>query len=252
MLELTCKRCSKVISVDWRKDRQTIRTRKLEFCSRSCANARYQLGDANIKRLQTFEKRRALRPAKLILHVNNTCTHCNAIFTTARNRKRKTCSKECRVIINSMCRQAYIKRYGTFSTLRETFTYKNTTIEVDSQLEKAAVVYMIDTLNAIKIERYHNLINYKDNSSHRTFNPDFICYISNKTHIVEVKQLWSGNQEHAYTKNIPLKREALNNFCKLKNYNMIWLDFNEAPSMKKIYLDILKQNKINKSGFVNR
>ncbi len=142
----------------------------------------------------------------------------------------------------SLNRQNYIMKHGTFATLRETFTYRDVVVEVDSQLEKAGVMYLMDTLHATRVERYHNLINYKDGDHNRTFNPDFICIINNKTHIVEVKQLWSGKQIHPYARTVPLKREALRAFCEAKSYGMLWLDYNEAPTLKSIYLELLKKN----------
>lgn len=260
MQDTVCKKCGNTITSEWRRDKQTIRTKKLEFCSRACANARHQLGDANIKRLQTFANRRVLRaawlidntievadssikrPAKQIVMLDITCIQCGSTFTTTKSRERKTCSKVCQHARASIHRQNYIKQHGTFATPRETFSYRDVVIEVDSQLEKAGVMYLMDVLSATRIERYNNLINYKDENSNRTFNPDFICMINNKTHIVEVKQLWSGKQEHPYVRTIPLKKAALQQYCETKNYGMIWLDFNETPSLKSTYLDLLKKN----------
>lgn len=267
MQDTVCKKCGNTITSEWRRDKQTVRTKKLEFCSRACANSRYQLGEANIKRLQTFANLRAeratwlaentdkktikpaykynryvTRPAKQIVMLDLTCIQCGSSFTTTKSRERKTCSKVCQHARASIHRQNYIKQHGTFATPRETFSYKDVVIEVDSQLEKAGVMHLIDVLNATRIERYNNLINYKDGNSNRTFNPDFICMINNRTHIVEVKQLWSGKQEHPYVRTIPLKKAALQQYCETKNYGMIWLDFNEAPSLKSTYLDLLKKN----------
>jgi hypothetical protein len=53
---------------------------------------------------------------------------------------------------------------------------------------------------------------------------------------------WSGKQEHPYVRTIPLKKAALQQYCEMKDYGMIWLDFNEAPSLKSTYLDLLKKN----------
>ena len=277
-----CLRCSAEITEDWRTDIYAKRYVVLKWCSKKCSNTRTPTTSTKDKIRQSIAKYRAEhlrpgsekieRPAKECarchvlfkhrssnnesstycstackLHMSCVCAICNTVFTPRRTTLQKNCSEKCTNLGHSLRRQNYILNHGTFSTKRHSFTYKGTNVMVDSLLEKAGVIYMIDTLGATRVERYNNLINYRDGESHRTFNPDFICMINNKTHIVEVKQLWQGNQSHIYAKNIPLKREALKNYCDSKNFNMIWLDFNEAPDMRDIYIDVLDRNRVDAS-----
>lgn len=236
---MKCKSCGSVIKGEWRRDSYTIRHVPLLFCSRNCSNSRIRTSEIKEKISKTLTGR--IRPEKRVPKIEKSCQVCGDNFKCYRWQNRKVCSnKVCANYLNSISRQKYIAKNGTFSTLRETFTYKNISIEVDSNLEKAGIIYLLDVLNAKKIERYKNLINYWENEAHRTFNPDFICEIDNKIHLVEVKQKWIKNTEHPYNRTIPFKREALEKFCTEKGYKMLWLDFDSAPKMKDIYKQFLR------------
>jgi len=51
---------------------------------------------------------------------------------------------------------------------------------------------------------------------------------------------WSKKSEHVYNKFIPLKKEALSKYCKIKNFKSLWLDFSYDNKFRKIYKQVLK------------
>lgn len=169
----------------------------------------------------------------------NECVVCGSKFKGIA----KTCSKECNCRLMSLHRMRVILESGTnnFHTKRGKFTYKNAVdIECDSNLEKAAIVYMIDILNVEKIERYRNVINFWMGDFHKIFNPDFISWKNGQTYIVEAKMKWSSTSIHPYNFTIPCKKEALAKFCEEKGYQMIWLDFSYDVRFRRIYKDVRK------------
>jgi hypothetical protein len=241
MEQFKCERCSNPFLIEWRKDITSIKYSPLRYCSRSCSNSRGKRSEETKNRISESLKKR-VREVKQPKVYNSECIVCKKVFDS--KRKRKTCSFICKNYLGSLNRQKYIKENGSFSTKREEFTYKGISLKVDSNLEKAGIIYLIDNLNIISVERFNNIINFWEGSTHRTFNPDFICkLIDNTTAIVEVKQKWLENSTHIYNKNIPLKRQALKLFCDERNYQMIWLDFKEVPELKQIYYKVLKNRK---------
>jgi hypothetical protein len=238
---MKCKNCGNEIKGEWRRDSYTIRHVPLMFCSRNCNNSRIRTPEIKEKISKTLTGR--IRPEKRVPKIEKSCQVCGDNFKCYRWQNRKVCSnKICSNYLNSICRQKYIAKNGTFSTLRETFIHKDITIDVDSNLEKAGIIYLLDVLGAKRIERYKNLINYWEKEARRTFNPDFICEINSITHLVEVKQKWIKTSDHSYNRTIPYKKEALKNFCKDKGYKMLWLDFDSAPKMKEIYKQIMSRS----------
>lgn len=241
---MNCITCNKEITIDWRKDRVVRKTKPLLHCSRNCSNSRGKRSESTRFRIsQSLKGRRRNIPGtkgfKPKTYIDCICVTCGDTFTVQAGYEKKTCSRTCTGYLRSIIRQNYLKEHGNFSTLRETFSYKNTTIEVDSNLEKAGIIYLTDQLGAKHIERFISILNFWEDESHRTFNPDFICKIGNDTCIVEVKQKWNTTSSHPYNRTIPLKQQALEKFCKDKGYRMLWLDFNTAPELKPIYKQIL-------------
>lgn len=231
-----CKTCNQSITNEWRTDRSTIKKYPLIYCSRKCSNSRGKRSEEVKSKIANTLKQKP----KTAKPVQNFCIVCGDMFETSSSKRRKTCSKPCKNFWSSLKRQEYIKEHGTFSTLRETFTYKSTTIDVDSNLEKAGIVYLTDILEATRIERFNNILNFWEGESHRTFNPDFICSLkSGRTALVEVKQKWIESSDHDYNRTIPLKKKVLEDYCSACNYDMLWLDFDNAPEMKQIYKQIL-------------
>lgn len=47
---------------------------------------------------------------------------------------------------------------------------------------------------------------------------------------------WSSSSEHRYNKTIPYKKNSLEEFCKKKNYEYIWLDFSYDKRFLNIYI----------------
>ena len=207
---ILCKKCGKRIEYDWRRDSRTKKIKPLMFCSRNCSNSRgVRSQETKLKISNTLKSTIKQNPKKYTTtYIDCSCPVCGNIYKYKAGYIRKTCSLGCAYLLHSLNRQKYLKENGTFSTKREIFKYKNVEIEIDSNLEKAGIVYLIDELNATNIERYVNILNYWEGNSHRTFNPDFICNINGETNIVEVKQLWLKNTSHPYNGTIPFKREA--------------------------------------------
>lgn len=171
----------------------------------------------------------------------NICTICNKEFN--HTTKIKTCSKECSKSLSSINRSAIILKLGTgnFKTKQEKFSYKQVeNIACDSKLEKAAIIWLVDYFHADSIEKFRNILNFHENGVHRTFNPDFYVKKNNEIYIVEVKMKWIATSNHPYNRTIPLKRNALNEFCTRNNYNMIWLDFDHDISFQHIYKNLNK------------
>jgi len=248
---MKCKTCNKEIIKEWRKDTRTIKIKPLLYCSRNCSNNRgersKEVRDKISKSLQGRSRKnindKGYRP---VTYIDTNCVVCGSVFSYRAGYKQKTCNKICRYHLYSLNRQNYLKENGNFSTIRESFTYKQIKVEVDSNLEKAGIIYLVDILKAKKIERYKNLLNFWEGESHRTYNPDFFCIVDGSACIVEIKQKWIKTSNHSYNRTIPLKKQALEAFCKDKGYRMLWLDFDSAPELYQIYRNILK-NKIDKN-----
>lgn len=236
---MKCKTCNSVIKEEWRKDPFTIKNKPLIYCSRKCSNNRGIMSEETKQKISKSLSGKSRNTKKT--YIDFLCPVCGKVYQIQAGYPKKTCSKICKGYLLSIKRQKYLKENGNFCTKRETFNYKNITIEVDSNLEKAGIIYLIDNLKASRIERFENILNYWEGDAHRTFNPDFICNIDKKTCIVEIKQPWNKQSMHSYNRNIPLKYKALEKFCLHKNYNMLWLDFNTTPELKEIYKKILKE-----------
>ena len=233
---MTCNVCGKSIVSDWRKDRK-VRKTPLLFCSRSCSNKRVHSKQTRQKISESLTEFKATQPKCTVKRV--TCCVCGEDFDRKVGSQKKSCSAPCTGFLLSVKRQAYIKQHGTFSTLRESFTYGDATVDVDSNLEKAAIKYLVDHAKATRICRYENILNYWEGESHRTYNPDFICQVDGQTCIVEVKMKWSDNSNHSYNRSIPFKRQALDKYCRNNGFKMLWLDFETTPQLRTIYKSVL-------------
>lgn len=228
-----------------------INTEKIsKYCSRSCRSINLNLSSyARKAKAKYRELNKHLRIddiAKIKYKCADQeciCSICSEKFYTTKDRKRKNCGKTCKSLSLSIQRQNYMMKNGNFSTFREEFRYKNITIEVDSNLEKAAIVYLSDKMNAESIERFKNILNYNDGFKNRTYNPDFTCSINGQIHIIEVKQKWLPLSKHKYNTDIPYKRKALEEYCIKNNFKSIWMDFNTTPELKDFYKKILKERK---------
>lgn len=166
----------------------------------------------------------------------NICKSCNAIFV---NRvRRKTCSKQCYTENNSNNgAKLAAQNKNNFSTRVSNFTYRGTTINCDSKLECAAVIYLTEIKQATQIEKFRGILSFKDEVNRtRKFNPDIICMINGKTTIVEVKQVWNTTCNiNSYNKYFNEKKASLEKYCCRNNYDSIWLDFNYDNKLKEIY-----------------
>lgn len=250
-----------------------------QFCSRTCANSRTfspesikKKSEANkrVNRDPEFSKKRverafqywkdvksglivrenydptrvkAVRPKRVFRPSSKgkICPMCEKAFTLISG-EAKYCSDICRSLRSSLVAQKRIQRYG-FTTKRETFTYKDVTIEVDSHLEKAGIVYLVDYCGAISVERYRNIVNFEVDGKHKTFNPDFFVTTKDAQGIAEVKQLWVEGIDHPYNRYIPQKKAKLQEYCVEKRLKLFWIDFSTAPELKKIYRGILKNGR---------
>lgn len=266
-----CQKCNEEYKLDLKLTQFNKGTYK-KFCSRKCANFRIFSEESNLKKsnsalnsdkvkeagenrkgfyykkigIKEISKNKEIkslpknkiktRKIKSKIKESN-CVICNKEIIGIR----KTCSVICKNYLASLNRQKSIAKNGTFNfkTIQEPFSYKFlNNFKVDSNLEKAGIVYLIDVLGADKIEKFKSILNFWENDKHRTFNPDFYVKKGNEIYIVEVKMKWSKTSQHSYNRTIPLKKEALDKFCKDKGYEMIWLDFDYDKKLRQIYKQI--------------
>jgi len=226
-----CKKCNKQIEVNIRTNIKRVycvecRNKKLHIkqCSHCGIEFKHKLYDIckTCRKIQT-------------------CEVCKKEFSY--NTKRKTCSDKCnnKLISIKACKRVNIKGTNNFKTKQENFSYKFVkNIPCDSKLEIAGIKYLIDEFKADKIECYNNILNYKEEGKHKTFNPDFWVIKNEQVYIVEVKMKWYSNSEHNYYKSIPYKKKALQKYCNDHNYKMIWLDYDYDSKLRKIYRQVLK------------
>jgi hypothetical protein len=247
---MICESCGGEFFEDWRKDKALRRKVLVRFCSRACANRRVQSKEVNERRRLAVQKYRKEHPRELKsvtksgkpIPTIGYCIMCGGeVFRSARGYLGKFCSKACENYFHSLHRQQVLNTKGPFSTQRRLFEYKGVTVECDSFLEEAGVVYLVDVLGAKCISRYENILNFYEGEAHRTFNPDFwVIGADNTPIIVEVKMLWLEGNSHSYNRNIPLKKIALKRFCDSKGFGFIWLDFDYDLEFKRIYRAHLK------------
>jgi len=241
---MICETCKREFTEDYRKD-EVLRKTAPRFCSRPCANTKVNSAETREKRkhsmlispaVAAYAKRRGGGGE------DRNCIVCGELFhISPKSRKKQTCSRECQWARQSYLRSKQLAETGTnWKWERKLFEYENLSIECDSALEEAGVIYLKDVFKADSVERYKNLINYYEGNLHRTYNPDFWVIKDKQVYLVEVKMRWTSNSTHFYNRSIPIKREALERFCQDKGYTAIWLDFNYAPEFYSIYQKHLK------------
>lgn len=156
----------------------------------------------------------------------------------------KTCSEKCKFEVFSKNRISFLMKNGTtnFNTKQQDFSYKIVNnIMVDSKLEMAAIIYLVDIFKADKIERYRNILFFRDeNDKTRRFNPDFYVKKEGSIYIVEVKQKWNKDSNHIYYKYMKHKKQAIIDYCSRRNYNYIWLDSDYDCKFNKLYYSVLR------------
>lgn len=215
------------------------------FCNRSCSASfnntqRIRSASSNQKTSETLKQlyRSGTLNPKVPTYITVQCITCGKECTTTLTKKRKTCSKECVRQRHSTARQNRMN-HAEFTSMSEQFTYKDETVRVESNLEKAGIIFIIEKFGASNLERFKGFIPYRDGDIERGYNPDFVCVIDGVTTIVEVKQPWSKNVDHHYNQTIPLKQEALKAYCEEHNYNMMWVDCVKDVDFKQIYKNVL-------------
>jgi len=245
--------------------------RKNKFCSSSCAarvtNSTRNYSPSADKRTKKIKCLKCER--ELIVNIrcskNVLCATCKKKFKVKHktikvkpiktgsciicggvtNGSNKTCSVICKnYLISKKASERILKNGSTnFSTKQENFNYKFIKdMPCDSKLEMAGIIYLVDVFKAEKIERYTNILNFWEGDVHRTYNPDFFVIKDDKIYIVEVKMTWSKTSKHDYNRTIPLKKEALEKFCKNKNYEMLWLDYDYDKELRRIYNRVKRNN----------
>lgn len=207
------------------------------FCNAKCAHGfSTKLNRKEISEKVSITLKGHTSPLKFY-PIIRICEVCGNDFL-AYNKTKKTCSRICQNYLLSVARSNHLLKNGTdnWKTKQELFSYDFVNkIKCDSKLEKAAIIYLIDIFKATSIERFMSILNFWEGKQHRTFNPDFFVKKNNEVYVVEVKMNWISNNEHDYNRTIPLKKIAIENFCKERKYNMLWLDFNYDDKFKKIY-----------------
>lgn len=256
--DVTCKLCEKKLI----RQISSYTNEKSYFCCRSHAaiyNNRHRKWKHNdeskakisesLKKAYSEERgklkeRNETRNARKEIISNKICICCGKQFKT--NKSNKTCSKECKSQSHSNTAIKRLLKEGFNTPFSQKFNYNEKEYIVDSILEKAAIIYLTDALNATRIERFSNIINYTHNNITHKYNPDFICEINTKTTIVEVKlpyiknKIFKESKIEKYNSHIPAKQKALKEFCENKNYDMLWLT-TENPHIKQIYRRIRKE-----------
>ena len=234
--------CNKICATDYSK--QFIPEFKNESCLRCGC-------DIQVKP-QCDPKYFTCQPCKKIIwrenrkkNVKSTCIICDTIFLWYH--PRKTCSKKCARSNSSYQRVKWLKENGTsnFATRQDDFNYKIAhNISLDSILEKAAIIYLIDVFGAEKIENFNDELQFEDEHGFKHFFlTDFYMEKGNNKYIVEVKMPWIGSCDHIYNKFIPNKKQALKEFCIDKGFEMLWLDFNYDKRFANIYTKTLSDRK---------
>ena len=247
---MICIKCGKEFFDDYRKDPGIRKTSSPRFCSRSCSNLREvsenqkKKTSESLNRFWKGKKKEKIPKVKKVLPatVLATCKVCGSLFEKKRRSTQSTCSLSCRYYVLSLTAQKRVARDGCYASKRRMFDYKFVSLECDSTLEEAAIIYLVEIIGIVKIERYRNILNYWEGDSHRTFNPDFwVTYPEGDRGIVEVKMTWTvDDRSHIYNRVIPLKKAALDQFCKEKNLRFLWLDFEYDSRLKDIYRDLIR------------
>lgn len=210
---------------------------RTKFCSRSCANSRTFTEDAkHLKRVAAKKN-----------HASNTYAHLRKykscpVCAEAFYGDRITCgSTICKTQHQSNTRVATIERAGSAFHHHDTYVveYRGFTVEVDSKLEHAAVMWLVDEWNADSISRFNSILRYWDSEVHRRFNPDFMVTAGGKRYVVEVKLPYVSHYKSSYFGTIPFKRLALQNWCKENDFEMLWLDFESYPTLKTYYAQVV-------------
>ena len=240
----------------------------LNYCSLACRNSRKRSSDIKQKTSETLkltisQKKTEnlyvidllnslynldLKPAPLgndKIEKTGCCLICNSDFTYIQKRSsagKKFCSDTCNKDYLSQVRSKKIVENGTynFKTKKRTAIFNGKPFPCDSALEIAGLIFIHHVLKASHISKFESILNFKiENKTHR-FNPDFFAIINEQKTIVEVKMKWSSNSEHIYNQTMKNKKESLDAFCKLKQMNYIWLDFDYSKYFSKIYRKVLK------------
>lgn len=226
----------------------------INYCSLECRNSRTWTAVDNLKKsiamknstkhTIAIQKWTGIRRFRSKYNKPKKCEVCGTEFIS---KHRKTCSEKCCSVIRSLKAVKRIIKLGTNNIKSHSgiFEYKSFSGHVDSNLERAGVIYIIDCLGASKIERFTNILSYRDSKNNiKYFNPDFYCKIGEDIYIIEVKMKWDGiNNNHDYYSSIPYKKKALIQFCSNHNFKTIWLDYDYDKRLKLIY------KKLRESGY---
>jgi hypothetical protein len=232
---------------------------KALFCSRSCAatvnntgrtitqEQREKVANSLNSYFESTTPEERLQTAKtpkfckIYYHV---CTECDRKFIK-NVKQRMTCSPYCANSQNSrrMMDKIIGDSAGNFSLKQPGFTYKGVTVDCDSKLETAAVMYLIDVMGATSITRGTAILHYYDQQGgHHRFLPDFYVRTEDDRWMVEVKQVQSQSPKLGkYNRYFAEKREALIDFCERKGLQPLWLDFDHDPRFQKIYRKVISK-----------
>lgn len=171
------------------------------------------------------------------------CDDCHSHFKVSWKSSAKYCHP-CRMQRHSANRAKYLQEHGTtnFAIRVAGFTYKNITIDCDSRLETAAVVYLVDVVGATSIERVRSILTYKDDDGMtRRYNPDFYVRVGGDRLVVEVKQTPArSSRQNSYNRFFPQKKKALEDFATARGMRYMWLDFEYDKRFKTLYQRMIK------------
>lgn len=180
------------------------------------------------------------------------CGFCGKEFIKKKgaHTSNKYCSTECSTNALSKKRIDKIVKDGgsNFSTKWE-LNYRDKLYKCDSLLEAAAIIWLIDNLNADNIERAQIILEFvaSDNKTHR-YNPDFLAKIGDETYIIEVKQDWDKttktNDWHRYSLFWEEKKKVLADYADENGYKWMWLNPNYDIEFRKLYRKIQRDKKL--------
>lgn len=222
------------------------------YCSQSCAAycsaynrnrppmSQEQRNNISITLKEFNEEQKILNP-RTLKRYQYTCEVCEKEFEHSSNR-RKVCSLECGYELSSITQSSNIANgiSTNFSSPIENFTYKHITINCDSKLEAAAIIFLIDYVGVDSIERFNSILYYKnENDENRRFVPDFYVRKNTERLVVEVKSVYkSALAINDYNKYLVEKRNSLEAFCNDRGFIPMWLTTDYDPKFKSIYRKI--------------
>lgn len=213
------------------------------FCDLHCARS----FSTKSRRKEISEKTRKTLSGRILIHREvRLCRFCGLGFEVLPNSTKVFCSVRCsgkspevRAKLSVKMVDAVIAGKIGGPSIRCMFPFRESEIRCDSKLEYACLDYVVKNLNPLEIERCGFSIPYLFLGEEKRFNPDFRVLTSDGTFIVECKGTCPNKQRNLkwanYSEKIPLKKEALEEYCSLNGFKTLWF---EMKMHKKFYYSL--------------